>query len=528
MTTPLQVLILEDRAADAELMVRELEKSGFKPDWQRVETEREFSLRLVPTLDLILSDYTLPGFNALGALEILKASRMDTPFIVVSGSLGDDQAAECIRKGATDYLLKDRLARLGPAIERALEDRRNRRARIAAEEGLRRSEEQMRGVLTTVEDMVFSLSLPDYQLAYLNPAAEKLFGRPVKDFMADRQLWLQCVHPEDRSRMLEDQQAAIRWGTRESEFRIVRPDGSIRHAASRVWSAFDPGGKPVRLEGIVTDTTDRKLAEEERIALELSRREGDRLLQLSEFKSQFINMVAHDLNNVVTPMKFSLYALKQAADEGKLPDQAEPVALLNRGLDRLTGFLADLLDSARLQSGKLAINPSSFDLSAHLVQAADALKPQAKAQGIRVECDVPAGIQVQADARRIEQVTSNLLGNALKFTPAEGRIRISLSPSEAQAEFTVSDTGAGLRPEDIAKLFQPFSQIGNTPQGKHTGTGLGLFICRGIIERHEGKIWCESEGPGKGAAFHVALPRPAAGGPSGSMTKDPPVPMAKP
>src|SRR5437870_378078 len=106
---PIQVLLLEDRAADAELMVRELRKAGYEPDWQRVETEREFTLRLVPNLDIILSDFNLPGFNALQALRILAASGVDVPLIIVSGSLGDEQAVECLRQGATDYLLKDRL-----------------------------------------------------------------------------------------------------------------------------------------------------------------------------------------------------------------------------------------------------------------------------------------------------------------------------------------------------------------------------------------------------------------------------------
>src|SRR5882672_11268761 len=117
MGTPLQVLILEDRPADAELLVQQLKSVGFEVDWQRVDTEPAFRLRLVPTLDVILADYSVPGFGALDALALVQRAGHGVPVIVVSGSLGDQAAVECIRKGALDYVLKDRLARLGPAVE---------------------------------------------------------------------------------------------------------------------------------------------------------------------------------------------------------------------------------------------------------------------------------------------------------------------------------------------------------------------------------------------------------------------------
>src|SRR5260221_1498967 len=111
MTVPLQAWILEDRQADAELIAVELKRAGFAPDWQRVETAHDLRLRLTPTLQVILADYSLPGFTALDALAILKESGLDIPFIIVSGSLGDDRAVECLKRGATDYILKDRMAR---------------------------------------------------------------------------------------------------------------------------------------------------------------------------------------------------------------------------------------------------------------------------------------------------------------------------------------------------------------------------------------------------------------------------------
>jgi signal transduction histidine kinase len=113
----------------------------------------------------------------------------------------------------------------------------------------------------------------------------------------------------------------------------------------------------------------------------------------------------------------------------------------------------------------------------------------------------------EVDPRRIEQVIANFLSNALKFTPPGGRVAVSLKPSSEGVEFTVADNGHGLNPEDLPNLFQPFSRIGTLVQGKHSGTGLGLFICKGIVEAHGGRVGVESKGPGKGSTFSAWLPR---------------------
>src|ERR1700720_62370 len=123
---PLRVLLVEDKPNDAELMLRELRNAGFKPEWRRVDAEAEFSSSLDPNIDIILSDYALPQFNGLRALELLKDRGLEIPFILVSANIGEETAVAAMRSGADDYLLKDRLARLGQAVERALERKRLR------------------------------------------------------------------------------------------------------------------------------------------------------------------------------------------------------------------------------------------------------------------------------------------------------------------------------------------------------------------------------------------------------------------
>jgi DNA-binding NtrC family response regulator len=138
MPQTLRVLIVEDRPADAELVVRELRRAGFAPEWSRIDTAVEFSASLRAELDVILSDYVMPEFSGLGALELLNKSGLDIPFIIVSGTIGEETAVAAMKDGATDYLLKDRLTRLGPAVTQAIEQTRLRKERKQADEEIRR------------------------------------------------------------------------------------------------------------------------------------------------------------------------------------------------------------------------------------------------------------------------------------------------------------------------------------------------------------------------------------------------------
>ncbi|MHB8633504.1 MAG: sensor histidine kinase [Thermoplasmatota archaeon] len=509
MAAKLQVLIVEDRAADAELMVKELEKAGFEVDWQRVDTERDMRLRLTPNLDVILTDYHVPGFGALPVLSVLQEAKLDVPVLVVSGSLGDEKAVQVLTSGATDYILKDRMARLGPAVRRALQERKTRVEKNAAEDALRRGEAQMRGILSTIDDVVWSVALPSLNVLYLNSAVERLLGHPVAAFLENPKLWMECVHPDDRARAFAAQESALRWGTAEYEYRAIRLDGSTRWALMRCWVGYGGDGTPARLEGLITDVTDKRAAEQERLALDQSHREQGRLAQQNEFKSRFLGMVAHDLSNVLTPIRANLKVAEMQV--ASLGGDKMPLERLKSGVTRLSGFLADLLDASRLQSGHLTLDAQPFNLAESLRETLDSVRPGAEAAGITLTLSSPASVPVTADRRRIEQVTTNLLSNALKFTPKGGSVVVTLTATGAGPCLTVTDTGLGVAADDLPKLFQPFSRLVATPQGKYTGTGLGLYICRGIIEQHAGRIWCESKGAGQGACFTVVLPQAAPG-----------------
>ena len=150
MSTRIRVLILEDRAADADLMLHELRQAGFDPDWQRVDIEPDYLKGLEANPDLILADWSLPQFSGLRALRLVNKRGLDIPFIIVSGSVGEEAAVEFMRQGASDYVLKDRLTRLGQAVRHALEDKQLREERKQAEEALRKKDEHYRNVIESI------------------------------------------------------------------------------------------------------------------------------------------------------------------------------------------------------------------------------------------------------------------------------------------------------------------------------------------------------------------------------------------
>jgi PAS domain S-box-containing protein len=260
MKKPLRVLLLEDTEDDALLAVRELRRAGFEPDWRRVETEPDYLAHLEPTLSVILADYHLPQFDALKALHCLQEGGLDIPFIVVTGALGDEGAVECLRQGATDYLLKDRLARLGQAVAHALDQKRVRDDQRRAVEALARSEERYRSFVTASGQVVWTTNavgevdseIPEWQ-AYTGQTAEQARGLG----------WMAAIHPEDRARVTEAWRKA--YDSRrlyEVEYRLRLHDGTWRQIWARGVPVLEPDGHIREFIGTCIDITERKRAEE--------------------------------------------------------------------------------------------------------------------------------------------------------------------------------------------------------------------------------------------------------------------------
>jgi PAS domain S-box-containing protein len=264
----LKVLILEDQESDALLMAHELRKAGYLVAWRRVDTEQAFLEGLdCGNYQVILSDYTLPSFNARRALQLFRARMLDIPFIVVTGSLGEEQAVELMRMGASDYLIKDRLARLGGAVSAALEQKRLHDDNREALERLKNSEERYRRIVENSPDVLFRYRMyPDQGYDYFSPAIEGVTGYKPEDFYADESFAFRVVHPDDLL-VLKELFSVERVKHEPYVLRWIHKDGSIVWTEQRNVPVLDQDGKLIAVEGIARDITKDILHTREREAI---------------------------------------------------------------------------------------------------------------------------------------------------------------------------------------------------------------------------------------------------------------------
>ncbi|MEA3203216.1 MAG: hypothetical protein QOI63_891 [Thermoplasmata archaeon] len=342
------------------------------------------------------------------------------------------------------------------------------------------------------------------RILYLNPAAQQLFGhgeeavgQPLTLLMPER---FKPAHLDGFARYARTGEAHILGKTVEV---VARHKGGREvpvEISLSTWSG--PEGR--FFVGILRDATERKRAEEER--LQARQREGDieRLEEMNRFKTLFINTAAHELLNPLTPMRSILHVMRRNL-AGLPPERlAKNLEILARNLDRLNRLVGDLLDASRLEARKLGLRKRRLDLGRVVREAAESFQPIAAAKGVALECR-GGSLEVEADPDRVAQVLSNLLSNAVKFTPAGGHVALELCAVPGGAQVTVQDDGIGFDAAAAEKLFRPFSRA-HLPDQVEPGTGLGLYVSKGIVDLHGGRIACASPGPGRGATFKVFLP----------------------
>ncbi|HLE95766.1 MAG TPA: ATP-binding protein [Candidatus Thermoplasmatota archaeon] len=379
--------------------------------------------------------------------------------------------------------------------------------RKRAEEALRDSEARFRVVTESANDAIVTLDGDGY-LLYLNPAAERMFGRSSAS-----------ARGESIAAFVADMSPGAPFEPllgRTVELTGTRPDGTAfpLEASFTSWRS----GDGTFYTGILRDATDRRKADQDRLTSIERLQEVERLKELDRFKTQFINMAAHELGTPLTPIKLQLHILKGKASTLDEP-RRKSLEILDRNVDRLGHLVKDLLDVSRLQASRLALERGPCDLNRLVIEAAESFQPQARDADVDLGLTLSTDVLVDADAKRLTQVLFNLLSNALKFTPPRGRITLETERRGEAAVVRVRDSGAGLDANQIKRLFQPFTQVHDTMRITRGGTGLGLYISRGIIELHGGELSCRSDGPGTGCtfAFTVPLAEPTAEAPPRSV-----------
>ncbi len=492
----LKILMAEDNPNDAELVLRELRRAGFEPIWYRVDTEAEYVQRLDENLDVILSDYEMPQFSGLRALELLKTSGLDIPFIIISGTIGEDTAVSAMKQGATDYLLKDRLARLAPAVTNALDQKRLRLERLQSLRTLHESEEYFRRLIENSTDVI--IVIDDMGgIEFMSPSVQRALGyRP--DVMLGRSI-LDFIHSEDRVKVGGDIQRALASpeSTRPVDYRIRHDDGT--------WRTFQSVGKRV------TETTGRvKIVVNSRDVTE-SRLLEEKLLraQRMEAVGTLASGVAHDLNNILTPMLMVAGLLKETLLEQRDRDL---LLMVEQSAQRGAGIINQLLTFSRgIEGARVIVQPRY--LLREIATLMQETFPRNIVLGQEVADDL---LSVLVDTTQFHQVLLNLCVNARDAMPNGGRLTLTarnvrLSEAEVRGNvdvtpgnyvlLSVSDTGDGIPVAIIERIFDPFfttKQIGK-------GTGLGLSTVLGIVKSHKGFVNVYSE-VSRGTIFRVYLP----------------------
>jgi two-component system cell cycle sensor histidine kinase/response regulator CckA len=508
MSTALRLLILEDDPLDAELEVAMLEEAGYVCQWERVETRAEFLACLdASNCDIILADYNLPAFDGLTALQMFLDLDLDLPFILVSGTLGEETAIESLKAGATDYVLKDRLARLGPVVERALREKEERWQRRRVEEEraqllvqVQEQAQRVQQIMDTVPEGVLLLDAGG-RVVLANPVAERDIA-----VLADAEVGDTLTHLGDRplAELLTSPPQGlwheVRTDTQTFEI-IARPmEPSLRPTAD----GRLPNGNGLEPENwvlVINDVTQER--EVERRA-----QQQERLAAVGQLAAG----IAHDFNNLLTTI--ILYAQMGLRTPDLSPGSTRSFETILDESRKAAELVQQILDFSRHAMLKV----QTLDLKSFTGEVIDILR-RTIPENVHLTLTVgPQEYVVEADPTRIQQALLNLATNARDAMPEGGELRFELSCVEVGPDdeppvaaprvppgrwvcLTTSDTGTGMSEEAQAHLFEPF--FTTKPVGK--GTGLGLAQVYGIIRQHEGYIGVETE-IGKGTTFHIYLP----------------------
>ena len=493
----LRVLHLEDNAGDRDLVSHVLRSHGIDCEIVCADSRAGFLEVLEKGgVDVVLADYRLPAFDGLSALALTRARHPELPFIFVSGTLGEEALVEALKAGATDYVLKERLPRLGPAVLRAIEERDVRDERRLAEEAFRETELRFRQAVDHVQDVFYLMNAESFETVYVNPAYERIWGRSRESLMSRPESWLEALHPEDRAgvetryrRSLEDRAEYVQ------TYRVVQPGGAVRWIRDRAFWFQDPDGK-WQLGGFAEDITESKETEE---AL---RRQQDTLLQAEKLAAMgtLLAGVAHELNNPLSVVLGQSTLLRRAVGEGPFLPRVDKIV---QAAERCARIVSNFLALAR--QSPAARQPVDLDQTVN-----EAL--ELFAYGLRVdEIDVTSELDgrlpiVWADPHQLHQLLINLVTNAhqaMRGTPPPRSLTLVTSCDDAKERvfLRVADTGPGIPQELVSRVFDPF--FTTKPPGQ--GTGLGLSLCQGIVESHGGRITLETA-PGGGAQFLVELP----------------------
>lgn len=479
MTDTIRMLILEDSEDDLLLLLREVRKSGLELTHHCVDNAAAMCEALDrQEWDIIIADYNMPQFGALAGLGIVKERRLDIPFIIVSGKIGEDLAVAAMKAGAHDYLMKGNLSRLVPAIEREIREAGERQRRRQAEEAIHTQFNQISTIFDSLNAMVYVMDMENFELIYLNKYGTQLFGedwegKPCYEVIQGGKT-VPCDFCSNDKLLIDGKPLPpYIW-----EYR--------NETSSRWYQCIDKAirwtdGRLVRME-IAIDITERK--------------------EMERMKDEMISAVSHEMHTPLTAMLgFTEFLLENEVDRDQ---QKNFLRTIYKETERLNELINNFLQLQRLKASTVKFRISPVKVRLLLDDAVSLYAASAKNHRFSVECppDLPP---VRGNEEQLYQAICNLISNAIKYSPEGGTIAIGAAADDGMITIRVQDEGIGIPPEFHDKIFDRFFRVDNSDRRKVGGAGLGLTLVREIVAAHGGRVRVESI-PGKGSTFFVTLP----------------------
>lgn len=397
----------------------------------------------------------------------------------------------------------------------------------AAEAALHDSEERFRQMAETINEVFWMTDPATSQMLYINSAYEQIWGRSRQSLRDEPQSFIEAIHVEDRERFIALLEDKTNQGGFDTEYRIVRPDGEVRWIWDRGYPIRDESGAIYRVAGIAQDITERKAAEvalktiHEELEMRVEMRTSELAQAIEELqaandeaesarseaeranhsKSEFLSRMSHELRTPLNAI-IGFGQILEMRSELNTKD-GEAVEQILRGGQHLLGLINEVLDIARIEAGHLSISPEPIPVAQAIRDVLGIVRPLATPRDIAIVNALPASDErhVLADRQRFHQILLNLLSNAIKYNRDGGQVTISCGENEGFLRLSVRDTGAGLTSAELRKLFIPFERLG-AAKTQIEGTGIGLALCKRLVEAMEGRIGVESK-PGQGCVFWI-------------------------
>jgi PAS domain S-box-containing protein len=373
--------------------------------------------------------------------------------------------------------------------------------RKQAEEALRHSEEKFRQLAENIHEVFFVLTPAGDKTIYISPAYELIWGRTCDSIYQSSMSWAEAIHPDDQVQAQLLAQKQLRGEPVDSEFRIRTPDGQEKWIRGRTYPIRSEAGELIRIVGIAEEITERKRYEAELI---LAREDAE---AANQAKDRFLANMSHELRTPLNAiLGFSELLMTEMEDQGVQTWDAD-LKKIQRAGNHLSRLINDILDLSKIEAGKMQLNVETFDISSVVCEVVASMEPLATKNGNEIEVFCEPAI-LRSDGMRLEQCLFNLIGNACKFTHG-GRVLVSVQAEPGVDgiwyQIRISDSGIGIKREQLAGLFTPFNQGDGTTTRKFGGSGLGLTISRKLCRMMGGDITVEST-PGQGSTFIIRIP----------------------